>query len=527
MEKKILGIDIKPGAIKVVEVKKTGKLTEIVNTAIERFQTDDVLPAIAPTLVKILRKKRISVKKAVVCISGGDIQYKIVELPSIPEKEVMNAIRFKLQNAIQIPMDNAYITYNKLAQLSQKGSGLYFVTVIDREYLSGIVKEIDKAGITVKDIVPSVQALAASFDTRKAENCALLEIGKTISSIVLIRKGAIVFARELKYGSDNISKAMTGVLLAGGERVEVGYEKAEELKNSFGIPMDIEKYTEEAGYPGLEIYSLMRPQLEKLSSEIFRTFEYYNHELGTRVEFDEVFLTGGGSKLKNLADYLSKEMKIKISRLEPSDVKSKQDISDQMPLLALAYGATVEKQGPSISLMLDEFRSPIKYQLLGLVNIYSLSGVFAAVLILIYAWFSLIEMSQKSDLRILQQKGKQYNIDLNAATFMVINEKKYEALGYNKSGKPDLLASIMNNLNTITPDGIFFSSIKYNKAALTFEINGVILKTYSSSAVSGLVAQLKESPYFSSIDLNYLQGSTTYTVPTYDFEIRCTLVPGI
>ncbi len=526
MEKRILGIDIKPGTVKVVELNRTSKSNEILNISIARFD-EDLIGVLAKVLHETIKKNKIRTKEAVICISGGDIQYKIVELPTIPEKELVNAIRFKLAASSQIPLENAFITYNKLTMSSQKGTHYYFVTMIDNVYLASILREIEKAGITVKDIIPSVLALTSAFDISRSTNSALVEIGKNISTIVLVKDGQIVFARELKFGSDNISKAMTGIILAGGERVEINYEKAEELKNTYGIPLDLDAYSKESGFPALEIFSMMRPQLEKLTSEIFRTFEYYNHEIGGRAEFENIYLTGGGSKLKNLTEYLAKETRLKVTGFKPSDAVSKSDIQDLLPLITLAYGATVERPTLALSLLPEELKNPFKFYVLNKINIYTILLVYIAFLMIIYGWFAMIESVQLSDYKLLESKAKRMGMDVNAKSFVINNDNQMAAAGYNPVGKTDLFVMIMNQLTRVTPSGTYFSSITYNKAGHSLMINGVILKSYGSSAVAGMVDRLKETGMFQAIDLNYLQGSSTYTIPTFDFQIRCVILPGL
>jgi len=93
-------------------------------------------------------------------------------------------------------------------------------------------------------------------------------------------------------------------------------EEAESIKKKYGILGSGDSKILEDKITSAQLVSLLRPNLEKLVTEVERSFAYYREkEQGAPVEL--LLLLGGGSNLKNLTKNLSESLRIPVQLGNP------------------------------------------------------------------------------------------------------------------------------------------------------------------------------------------------------------------
>ncbi|MFH1762444.1 MAG: hypothetical protein ABIA63_15200 [bacterium] len=97
---KILGIDLNPRALKIVEMQPLLAKPRVVSWAAHYFTSDHYDDSHASVLRHIINKEKMTAREAIVAISGGEVNYQLIDLPHMPEKEVPLAVRYKIESII-------------------------------------------------------------------------------------------------------------------------------------------------------------------------------------------------------------------------------------------------------------------------------------------------------------------------------------------------------------------------------------------------------------------------------------------
>ena len=518
--KKLIALDIRPNVVKLAEVgvKDTG--CDVFNYSIDYLEKDNAIESLYGILKASLQKNKIKTKDTVIALSGEEVSFVLLDLPQMPENEIAPAISHKIENISSLPEDKLIFDYYKTDPVGDSGKQFFFASYISKEHADKIAVAAKKAGLNVKAIMPATCALKNLYPSAEKTALCLVNLGKYSSLVLLLKEGKVVFAREVKIGSDTITHAMTGVVVAGAERIEIDNDKAEDLKNRFGVPLDFAAYTQESGLPASEIMAMMRPALEKIGAEILRTFEYYRQETQDQSEFIKIHMTGGGSRMKNFPQYLSEELGFEVDTVEVTAFAKDKNTQDILPHLSIALGAAVPHKN-NLDLLPFEFGSPLAYAALRSLNVYSVAAEYAIILFLIFAWFNYVVLgSALKEKRGLEARYKSLSVVNSGQNISPEVEKLLTNFPDGRRG--ERFAAVMNELNSLTPEGIYFRSIDYHNREANVIIKGIIVKN-ESSGISTFVKALKGGKIFNGVDISYMQSSSQFTVPTVEFEIKCEL----
>ena len=138
---------------------------------------------------------------------------------------------------------------------------------------------------------------------KKNESVLLLDIGKSGTGFIVLKKGELIFSRYMMVGSDFYTLNLT-------KEMGTNYLEAESLKMSW--------CSGEESPP--EVERIMKESENYFCNEIFTGYEYFTNQF-PKESFSKAYVTGGGSKIKNLIPALSKQFGIPFHLLDPFENK--------------------------------------------------------------------------------------------------------------------------------------------------------------------------------------------------------------
>jgi hypothetical protein len=308
---------------------------------------------------------------------------------------------------------------------------------------------------------------------------------------------------------------MTGTFLAGSRKIDIDYAKAEEIKNTFGIPLDSEDFTAKTGLPAAEVLAMIRPSLEKIGAEILRTFEYYRTETGDEVQFKTMFLSGGGSMTKGLAEYLAQELSMEVKPIDIEIGSKRKDFAINSAYLKAATGAVLAGQC-LLSLLPEQYKSPFRVFAKKYLNQYTCSAGFVAVLAAVFlsCWAYSISVERTYARTLEKYRG------MGLEKLTVSPEGPYA--GYNMPGVSDKVVLIIKELEMLTPENIRYQKMTYNRQSKCVQVSGIALDSKKSD-FADYIKVLKGSPVFGSVDLIYFRDASVGRKSANEFELMTTL----
>lgn len=290
MAKHILGLDIGKSSVKAVLIE-AGMRGGVRIVAWEKV---DIAGAggIREAIRKIQEIPVLAVSNCVAALPARSFSFRNVKLPFKDRKKIAQTLPFELEAQIPYPPDSAVIDHLVLAQA--EGSELLVVAIPKAEVQDrlALLSEYGFAPAALEmDAVPIASRLMAAGEADALN--LLLDVGTSETTAILFKGGRILQIRSIPFGGEHITAALAKAL-------GIGFDEAEALKRRG----DTERAADEISESCQKLLSALKNTLNALrSSGVLDT------DLG------KVYLTGGGSLYRKLADDLARVMLAPVERV--------------------------------------------------------------------------------------------------------------------------------------------------------------------------------------------------------------------
>ncbi|MCX5687143.1 MAG: pilus assembly protein PilM, partial [Candidatus Omnitrophica bacterium] len=160
-----------------------------------------------------------------------------------------------------------------------------------------IFKEMDMEVVSIDvDTVAILNAFQRlNLEAKQESVYAMINIGAKFSNMNIITKGYPYFTRDIMWGGMDISSRIK-------ELLGLSPNEAEILKCNPG-----EKKADIAG--------IIMPALEKFTSEIRMSFDYFETQFGKNIE--KLYISGGTAYLFNMQDFLKNSLELEVILWNP------------------------------------------------------------------------------------------------------------------------------------------------------------------------------------------------------------------
>jgi type IV pilus assembly protein PilM len=294
-----------------------------------------------------LREKTFRKAKIVIGLGAEKAILKKESFPSLSPKELKQTIFFGLQKDLGREGEDVQVVCDHLVLGPDPAvEGNVEVLCFGAENQS-VLEKVDlfiaERNVPVK-VTPTAVALRNLFaylpESKTDDVVCMLDIGAARSILVFFKKGNLDFHREIVIGGDDFTKAITGTIFHEGRAIQFTTKEALEFKFKHGYPLGFSEGMTFRGAPLTEVGAMMRPVVERLTGEIHRSIGFYKDRAGTdRVR--ELYLLGGGSQLKHLAQVLTERLDIPTHTIDPpEDVRISAGVKQEQVFRAkyLEYG---------------------------------------------------------------------------------------------------------------------------------------------------------------------------------------------
>jgi type IV pilus assembly protein PilM len=319
---KLIGLDIGSSSIKLAElVHEKGKLVlsrlklqEIDSCENNQDKRLDALKSLLQDVNTKDAKINVVVNCSLSCM-------KICVIPFIPKSEILQALKWEIKKFISFPIDQAAIDYKILQETAENEIKKIKIAVAlcPQETVDKHITLLRQAGVESNIFTQhgfALKNLITNLSPQENKTIAIMDIGHNFSVLSIFQDRELTFNRQLPVAGMDFSLDLTQSLVSNHGKTELTIEEAEDIKKKYGIVSCDDSKILEGKITGVQLNALIRPNLEKLLTEIERSFTYYREkEQGTPVE--RLILLGGGSNLKNLTEHLSKSLCIPVQLGEP------------------------------------------------------------------------------------------------------------------------------------------------------------------------------------------------------------------
>jgi type IV pilus assembly protein PilM len=308
-EKLVIGLDIGSHSIKVCELKQTDKTYSVVNIGSiilpEGAVDDGTLhepEAVGKAITELLANLKIKHKKVAISISGYSVIVKKIHLTVMDEKQLEAYITAEAEQYIPFDIDDVYLDFQDLKTNTEGSSQTEVMLVAAKKEIVDDYLDMIR-GIGLKPVVVDVDGFALEniYESNypQKENVALVDIGATKMNINIITNGMSVVAKDIPSGSRQLTEQIA-------DTFDISLEEAEALKIGQTPAQDKQE----------QIAKIFTSTCTQWILEIKKAIDLY-HSNRTNKQLDKIMLSGGGSKVAGLTEFLQRETNVPVEIFNP------------------------------------------------------------------------------------------------------------------------------------------------------------------------------------------------------------------
>lgn len=354
-DRKITSIDIGTNGIKVARfsIKKNEIL--LLLTGYERLPFETIekgyikdISILTNKIEKVFNDLNYRPGNVVMTVPCETLIIRNIEIPSMEDKELEEAIKWEAEEYLPFAVENAALDYIILSR-SEKQMELMLVAV-KKDVIENYVSVLERLNLSpaVINVQPMALLSLLQYQNKIDQALAVIDIGAGSTKVTIGDRNKIYLARTIDIGGEDFTELLM-------EEENLDYQQAEESKFEHGIEeqpgeieVDFDLAISEAAVSGGSSISL-RPLARNLSEEISRCLNYYSMKFRGK-EINDIYITGGGIKLKNLTTIISNEIGRELKTINPFEDINVDDQSVQSLQRAEEFAVTV---GLAVSEVMD------------------------------------------------------------------------------------------------------------------------------------------------------------------------------
>jgi type IV pilus assembly protein PilM len=306
----LVGLDIGSSSVKAVELTGKPGALSLVNLGFEGLQPDTVVDGqimelndVSGVISGLFASHQFKTDRVAAGVSGSSVIVKNIIVPQMTREELEESIDWHAEEHIPFEISDVSLDYQVV------GSGADSLHVLmaacKRDFVANLKQAIQLAGKQPAVIDVDAFALQNCYEINyePSDNLAvaLLNVGASTMNINILRGVKSVFTRDVSVGGNQYTSLLQ-------KELGLTYEQAEQVKRGNAAP---------GGFEGVDIDNALETVSDMLALEISKTFDFYRATADDDGSVQKILISGGGSKLKGLPEYLSNRFEIPVERLDP------------------------------------------------------------------------------------------------------------------------------------------------------------------------------------------------------------------
>jgi type IV pilus assembly protein PilM len=321
--KSVLGIDVGPSSIKIVQLKKKkgrailetyGELSLGPYAGVEIGRaTNLAADKTSQAVIDVLRESNTTTNRCGISIPMGSSLVSFIKLPKVDDKQLAQMIPIEARKYIPVPISEVSLDYlviprneaiaseyeNSEEKPEEKTVDVLLVVI----HNDALEKNREITKMAKLDTAFSEIEIFGSMRSVLEPGTApqmIIDMGSSTTKIYIIERGILRTSHLISRGSQDITLAIS-------KSLGVSIDEAEKMKRENGL---LQKATDQVNLN--EITSLT---LDYIFSEIGRVL--LNYQKKTEKNVSKVFLTGGGVLLKGLREKAESSFSVPVVMADP------------------------------------------------------------------------------------------------------------------------------------------------------------------------------------------------------------------
>jgi len=261
---------------------------------------------VGSTIKRLWSEHKFGSKSVILGVGNQRVVVRDLDLPAMPMAQVRSSLPFQVQNLIPVAVDDAILDFLPVDLRTGDGGEVMhgLLVAATKDTVQANTAAVETAGLRPVVVDLSAFALARAMARGDAvdHTIAIVDVGARVTTIAVVARGVPRMVRMLPSGGQDVTEAVAGALA-------IPLDQAEIAKRSIGVGFSQGPETERAAEQVMTVVSA-------LVEAVRNTMVFYNStHPGETIE--HLLLTGGGSALPGLGQYLSTATRLPVSPGQP------------------------------------------------------------------------------------------------------------------------------------------------------------------------------------------------------------------
>ena len=261
---------------------------------------------VAAAVRDLWHQAKFSTRDVVIGVGNQRVLVRELDLPWMPASQIKAALPYQVQESLPMSVDEALLDYFPTGEYdSPTGRAIQGMLVAaQRDTVNANLLAVESAGLRTTMVDLNAFALLRAMIHGELEErvVALVDIGAKITNVVIAHHGSPRFIRTLPAGGQDVTDAVAGAL-------GVPAHEADMIKREIGVGFAVSPDRTVAA-------TAIATPVQTLLEAVRNTFVYYQGKSpGAGIEV--VVLTGGGSHLPGLGQYLASASRLPVTLGDP------------------------------------------------------------------------------------------------------------------------------------------------------------------------------------------------------------------
>jgi type IV pilus assembly protein PilM len=310
-KKSMVGVDIGSSSVKAVELQGRGNDLQLLSLGFEALESDSVvdgqiieLNAVSNAISSIFNEHKIKTTQVAAGVNGHAVIVKNIVLPQMSEGELQESFAWHAEEHIPFDISDVNLDYHVM---DRSGDAIHvLMAACKRDKVANLKQTIQLAG--KQPAVIDVDAFALqncyelNYDPQPGQVVALLNIGAATTNINILNGVRSVFTRDATFGGNQYTSLLQ-------KELGLTFDQAESVKRGMPLP---------EGAEVRDVGPIMDTVSDILALEIQKTMDFYRATVEDgESAVQKILVSGGGSKLTGLVDFLARRFEVSVEMFDP------------------------------------------------------------------------------------------------------------------------------------------------------------------------------------------------------------------
>ena len=249
---------------------------------------------------------KFSHKDVVVGVGNQRVIVRDLDLPMMPPAQVKSSLPFQVADMLPVAVEDAILDFVPTGTFQGEHGAMQrgLLVAATKDTVNSNTEVVEAAGL--RPVMVDLGALALTRVMARGDlaqrTVALVDVGARVTTVVIVQQGVPRLVRMLPSGGQDVSEAVSGAL-------GITVTDAETAKRHIGLGFSTTPDLERAA-------DAVRLVASSLVEAIRNTLVYYGSSTGGQGA-EVIVLTGGGSQLPGLGQYLSSASRLPVTMGQP------------------------------------------------------------------------------------------------------------------------------------------------------------------------------------------------------------------